>query len=64
MARKKVSTTVYITPEQAAALAGLSHATRVPASEYIRQGIDLILAANGAAPHMAQPRSEVEEGAE
>lgn len=44
MARKKLSTTVYLTAEQDAALKELSAKTKVPAAEYIRQGIDLILA--------------------
>jgi len=43
MARKKISTTVYITPEQDAALKLLHHRTKVPVAEYIRQGIDLVL---------------------
>jgi hypothetical protein len=43
MARKKISTTVYITPEQNEALKLLHDKTRVPVAEYIRQGIDLVL---------------------
>lgn len=43
MARKKVSTTVYITPEQDALLKQLNERTRVPVAEYIRQGIDMVL---------------------
>lgn len=43
MARKKISTTVYITPEQDEALKLLNQKTRVPVAEYIRQGIDLVL---------------------
>jgi hypothetical protein len=43
MARKKISTTVYITPEQNEALKLLHEKTRVPVAEYIRQGIDLVL---------------------
>ncbi|HTM21639.1 MAG TPA: ribbon-helix-helix domain-containing protein [Kofleriaceae bacterium] len=43
MSRKKVSTTVYITPEQDAALKLLHARTKVPVAEYIRQGIDLVL---------------------
>ena len=43
MARKKVSTTVYITPEQDVLLKQLHARTKVPVAEYIRQGIDLIL---------------------
>jgi len=43
MSRKKMSTTVYITPEQDEALKKLHDRTKVPVAEYIRQGIDLIL---------------------
>ena len=43
MSRKKLSTTVYITPEQDAQLKRLHDRTKVPVAEYIRQGIDLIL---------------------
>ena len=44
MSRKKISTTVYITPEQNARLKELHEKTKVPVAEYIRQGIDLVLA--------------------
>ena len=43
MSRKKISTTVYITPEQDARLKVLHGRTKVPVAEYIRQGIDLVL---------------------
>ena len=43
MARKKVSTTIYITPEQSEQLKLLHSKTKVPVAEYIRQGIDLVL---------------------
>jgi predicted DNA-binding protein len=43
MARKKISTTIYITPEQNELLKLLSQKTKVPVAEYIRQGIDLAL---------------------
>jgi hypothetical protein len=43
MARKKVSTTVYITPEQSELLKQLHERTKVPVAEFIRQGIDLVL---------------------
>ncbi len=43
MSRKKVSTTIYITPEQAESLKLLNERTKVPVAEYIRQGIDLVL---------------------
>lgn len=43
VSRKKISTTVYITPEQNALLKELHERTKVPVAEYIRQGIDLVL---------------------
>lgn len=43
MARKKISTTVYITPEQNEQLKLLHERTKVPVAVYIREGIDLVL---------------------
>ena len=43
MGRKKISTTIYITPEQSELLKQLHEKTKVPVAEYIRQGIDLVL---------------------
>ena len=43
MARKKISTTIYITPEQNEQLKLLHSKTKVPVAEYIRQGIDMVL---------------------
>ena len=43
MARKKISTTVYITQEQSEQLKLLNKKTKVPVAEYIREGIDLVL---------------------
>ena len=43
MARKKISTTVYITQEQNEKLKLLNRKTKVPVAEYIREGIDLVL---------------------
>jgi predicted DNA-binding protein len=43
MGRKKISTTIYITPEQNERLKQLHDKTKVPVAEYIRQGIDLVL---------------------
>ncbi len=43
MARRKISTTIYITPEQSERLKLLHERTRVPVAEYIRQGIDMVL---------------------
>ena len=42
-AKKKVSTTVYLTEDQVNALKELHNRTRVPIAEYIRMGIDMIL---------------------
>ena len=43
MARKKISTTIYITPEQNERLKLLHQRTKVPVAVYIREGIDLVL---------------------
>lgn len=44
MARKKLSTTIYIEPEQDVRLKLLHARTKVPIAVYIREGIDLVLA--------------------
>lgn len=44
MARRKLSTTIYITPEQNERLRVLHDRTKVPVSVFIREGIDLVLA--------------------
>lgn len=41
--RKKISTTIYITPWQQEMLKKLNERTKVPQAEFIRQGIDLLL---------------------
>jgi predicted DNA-binding protein len=43
MARKKVSTTVYITPEQNEQLKLLHERTKVAVAVFIREGIDLVI---------------------
>ncbi len=43
MSRKKISTTIYVTPEQNEQLKLLHARTKVPTSVYIREGIDLVL---------------------
>lgn len=43
MARKKISTTIYITPDQNEKLKLLHERTKVPVAVYIREGIDLVL---------------------
>ena len=47
MARRKISTTIYITPEQNDRLKVLHERTKVPVAEYIRQGIDMVLEKQG-----------------
>jgi hypothetical protein len=44
MSRKKISTTIYVTPEQNDQLKLLHSRTKVPIAVYIREGIDLVLA--------------------
>ncbi len=56
MARNKISTTVYITPEQSEKLRDLHGRTKVPVAVYIREGIDLVLQHYGdARPEAAMP---------
>lgn len=43
MARKKISTTVYITSDQNERLKLLHERTKVPVAVFIREGIDLVL---------------------
>ena len=43
LVRKKISTTIYVTPEQADKLKLLHERTKVPVAVYIREGIDLVL---------------------
>jgi Ribbon-helix-helix domain len=43
MSRKKISTTIYVTPEQSERLRILHERTKVPVAVYIREGIDLVL---------------------
>ncbi len=43
MARQKISTTIYITPEQSDRLKLLHERTKVPIAVYVREGIDMIL---------------------
>ncbi len=42
MARKKVSTTIYITPDQNDRLKLLHERTKVPVAVFIREGIDMV----------------------
>jgi hypothetical protein len=43
LSRRKVSTTIYLTPEQAERLKLLHERTKVPIAVYIREGVDLVL---------------------
>jgi len=43
VARRMISTTVYLTPDQDRRLRLLHRRTRVPVAEYVRQGVDLVL---------------------
>ena len=43
MSKKKLATTIYITEKQQAQLKELNDRLKVPVSELIRQGIDLIV---------------------
>ena len=43
MSRKKLSTTIYVTPEQNDQLKLLHARTKVPIAVYIREGIDMVL---------------------
>jgi predicted DNA-binding protein len=43
MSRKKISTTIYITPGQSERLKMLHARTKVPVAVYIREGIDMVL---------------------
>ena len=43
MPRKKVSTTIYIEPEQLEQFTLLNERTKVPMAEFIREGINMVL---------------------
>ncbi len=63
MSRKKISTTIYVTPEQSEKLKLLHERTKVPVAVYIREGIDLVLRQYGnllpgQLPLDAQPARE------
>lgn len=47
MARKKISTTVYLESAQLAALRELTARTKVPMATLIREGVEAVLAARG-----------------
>ena len=60
MAERKVSTSVYLTEEQNAALRKLSNATRVSFAAYVREGVDLILKKYAAFEEAPKPPAEGE----
>ena len=66
MSRKKISTTIYVTPEQSEKLKLLHDRTKVPVAVYIREGIDLVLRhyghlLPGQLPLDAGPRTEARQ---
>lgn len=50
MSRRKVSTTIYLEPEQSAALHELVKRTSVPMAVWIRRGLDSVLAVMNPTP--------------
>src|SRR3954470_12340243 len=60
MSRKKISTTIYVTPEQADRLKLLHERTKVPVAVYIREGIDLVLRQYG---HLLPGQLPLDQGA-
>ena len=60
MSRKKISTTIYVTPEQAERLRLLHERTKVPVAVYIREGIDLVLRQYGNLLPGQLPLTDVE----
>jgi predicted DNA-binding protein len=63
MARKKISTTIYITAEQNERLKLLHDRTKVPVAVYIREGIDLVLEQHqGELPGQLQLASAANDG--
>lgn len=63
MSRHKISTTVYLTPEQVRGLKDLHEQTRVPTAVYIREGVDLILQKGGVTVERGRTLSVEEEAA-
>jgi Ribbon-helix-helix domain len=60
MSRKKISTTIYVTPEQSERLRLLNERTKVPVAVYIREGIDLVLRQYGNLLPGQLPLTDVE----
>lgn len=48
MPRRKVATTVYLTPEQDSLLKVLHQQTNIPVARLVRQGVDMVLEQHGA----------------
>jgi hypothetical protein len=63
MSRKKISTTIYVTPEQSERLRLLHERTKVPVAVYIREGIDLVLRQYGHLLPGQLPLTDVESPA-
>jgi hypothetical protein len=63
MSRKKISTTIYVTPEQSERLRLLHERTKVPVAVYIREGIDLVLRQYGNLLPGQLPLTDVESPA-
>jgi Ribbon-helix-helix domain len=63
MSRKKISTTIYVTPEQSERLRQLHERTKVPVAVYIREGIDLVLRQYGNLLPGQLPLTDVESPA-
>ena len=61
MGRRHVSTTCYLDEDQVLKLRQLSEVTKVPVAEWVRQGIDLVLAEVDPAGEVISPREEPDE---
>ena len=57
MSRKKISTTIYLTPEQSERLRLLHERTKVPVAVYIREGIGLLFFVSTATCFLGSSRS-------
>jgi hypothetical protein len=57
MKDRKIPTTVYLTPEQDMALRTLTQRTKVPLTELVRRGVDLLLESHGfTVRHKNEPK--------
>lgn len=46
----RIRTNIYLNPDQKAGLEKLTEETRVPWAEYVREGVDMVLAKYGRKP--------------